>query len=140
MSLGVPDEEDAFCRIVRLRLGQPQIETIAGALGTAGPRARRSASEHALLASAWSTARPGERASDWLRVVQPIEPPMEQVKPGAALLVLVAGLRRAVAEAADGGDEDAKARLAVAREMFGEPSREQIAELLTGALGQASTA
>jgi hypothetical protein len=63
-------------------------------------------------------------------VVQPIEPTIDEVTPDEQALVLVAGLRRAVAEAAEAGDEDAKARLAFARETFGEPAREQIARLL----------
>lgn len=124
------EDEDAFCRVVRLQIGRPQVEAIAGAVGTAGRRARRAAIEHALLASAWSSARPGEPASLWLRVVQPIDPAMEDVAPDRPVLVLVAGLRRAVAEAAESGDEDAKARLAYARETFGEPARDQIAMLL----------
>ena len=126
----VPTDEDAFCSVVRVRIGRPQVEALAGAVGTAGRRARRAAIEHALLASAWSSARPGEPAALWLRVVHPIEPPMDEVVPDEQALVLVAGLRRAVAEAAEAGDEEAKARLAFARETFGEPAREQIARLL----------
>lgn len=128
-----PLDDDAFCRVVRISIGRPQVEAIAGAVGTAGRRARRAAIEHALLASAWSSARPGEPAALWLRVVHPIDPPMGDIAPDAPALVLVAGLRRAVAEAAGAGDDDAKARLAYARETFGEPAREQIASLLVRA-------
>lgn len=134
---GVPrdelDDDDAFCRVVRVQLGHAQIEALAGAVGTAGRRARRAAIEHALLASAWSVARPGEPAALWRRVVQPIEPAMDDVAPDEQLLVLVAGVRRAVAEAAEAGDEEAKARMAFARETFGEPGREQIGRLLARA-------
>ena len=134
---GVPHDEldgdDAFCRVVRVQLGHAQIEALAGAVGTAGRRARRAAIEHALLASAWSVARPGEPAALWRRVVQPIEPAMDDVAPDEQLLVLVAGVRRAVAEAAEAGDEEAKARMAYARETVGEPGREQIGRLLARA-------
>ena len=85
------------------------------------------------MTTAWSSARPGEPASDWLRVVHPIDPPMADLEPDRQLLVLVAGLRRAVAEAAEGNDERAKSRLALARETFGEPARDQITTLLARA-------
>jgi hypothetical protein len=138
---GVSDEqpprpEDAFCRVVRVSVGRRQIEAIAGAGGRAGRRERRSALEQAVMTSAWSSARPGESAADWLRVIHPIEPPMEELAPDRQLLLLVAGLRRAVAEEAESGDDAAKSRLARARETFGEPGRDQIVTLLAKAAAQ----
>ncbi len=85
------------------------------------------------MTSAWSSARPGDAASDWLRVVHPIDPSMAELQPDRQLLVLVAGLRRAVVDAAAGDDERAKSRLALARETFGEPARDQITTLLARA-------
>jgi hypothetical protein len=85
------------------------------------------------MTTAWSSARPGEPAADWLRVVHPIDPGMDKLAPGRQLLLLVAGLRRTVAEAAQAGDETAKTRLALARASFGEPAREQIVTLLAKA-------
>lgn len=126
--------DDAFCRVVRVSVGRRQIEAIAAAGGRAGRRERRAALEQAVMTSAWSSARPGEPASDWLRVVHPIDPPMSDLEPDRQLLVLVAGLRRAVADAAAAGDDDtAKSRLALARETFGEPARDQITTLLARA-------
>jgi hypothetical protein len=125
--------DDAFCRVVRVSVGQRQIEAIAAAGGRPGRRERRDALEQALMTTAWSSARPGEPASDWLRVIHPIDPPMAELEPDRQLLVLVAGLRRAVAEAAFGDDERAKSRLALARETFGEPARDQITTLLARA-------
>ena len=125
--------DDAFCRVVRVSVGLRQIEAIASAGGRAGRRERRAALEQAVMTTAWSTARPGEPASEWLRVVHPIEPPMSDLEPDRQLLVLVAGLRRAVADAALGDDARAKSRLALARETFGEPAREQITALLARA-------
>jgi hypothetical protein len=128
-----PSSDDAFCRIVRVSVGRRQIDALAGASGRGGRRTRRAALEHAVMASAWSSARPGEPATDWLRVVHPIEPPMDDLAPDRQLLLLVAGLRRAVAEGARAGDRDAKSRLALARETFGEPARDQIVTLLARA-------
>jgi len=89
------------------------------------------------MASAWSRAMPGEPAAEWLRVVQPIDPAMEDVEPDRPLVVLVAGLRRDLAEAAGDGDEEALARLSAAREAFGEPSREEILRLLESVQAEA---
>lgn len=119
--------------MVRVSVGRRQIEAIASASGRPGRRERRDALEQALMTTAWSSARPGEPASDWLRVVHPIDPPMAELEPDRQMLVLVAGLRRAVAEAAEGDDEGAKSRLALARETFGEPQRDQITTLLARA-------
>lgn len=83
------------------------------------------------MATAWSHAMPGEPAAEWMRIVQPVEPPMEDVEPDRPLVVLVAGLRRGLAEAARAGDEDAKERVAALRDAFGEPSRDEIVRLLT---------
>lgn len=128
-----PSRDDAFCRVVRVSVGLRQIEAIAAAGGRPGRRERRAALEQAVMATAWSSARPGEAATDWLRVVHPIDPPMEGLAPDRQLLLLVAGLRRTVAEAATGDDERAKSRLASARETFGEPARDQIVTLLARA-------
>lgn len=132
---GDPDTplDDVFCRVVRVSVGQGQIDAIAGAGNRRGRHERRAALEQAVMTSAWSSARPGEPASDWLRVVHPIEPPMEGLGPDRQLLLLVAGLRRVIADAARSGDNDAKSRLARARETFGEPSRDQIVSLLAHA-------
>jgi hypothetical protein len=134
--MGAPDDDDAFCRVVRVSVGRRQVEAIAAAGGRAGRKERRAALEQAVMATAWSSARPGEPAADWLRVVHPIDPPMEGLEPDRQLLLLVAGLRRVVAAAAHGDDEAAKSRLALARETFGEPSREQIVMLLARAAAQ----
>lgn len=126
--------DDAFCRVVRVSVGRRQIDAIAGAAGgRAGRRERRAALEQAVMTSAWSSARPGESAAEWLRVVHPIDPPMAELAPDRQLLLLVAGLRRTVAEAAGGDDEAAKSRLALARETFGEPARDQLVTLLARA-------
>ncbi len=125
--------DDAFCRIVCVSVGRRQIDAIAEAAGRGARRERRAALEQAVMTSAWSSARPGDPASDWLRVVHPIDPPMAELEPDRRLLVLVAGLRRAVADAALGDDERAKSRLALARETFGEPGRDQITALLARA-------
>ena len=66
-------------------------------------------------------------------MVHPIAPGMDDLAPDRQLLLLVAGLRRAVAEAARSGDDAAKSRLALARETFGEPARDQIVTLLAQA-------
>lgn len=129
----VPPTVDAFCRVVRVRVGSGQIEAIAAASGRPGRRERRDALTQAVMASAWSSARPPGAASDWLRVVHPIDPPLAGLAPDRELLLLVAGLRRAVAEAAEGADERARSRLALARETFGEPGRDQIVTLLAQA-------
>lgn len=126
-------DEDAFCRVVRVSVGRVQLDALTGATGRATRRSRRAALEQAVMTSAWSRARPGERAADWLRVIQPIEPPLEEIAPDRDLILLVAGLRRRVAVEAEGGDGVAKTRLAHARDRFGEPAREQIATLLARA-------
>lgn len=128
-----PDSGDAFCRIVRVSVGRQQIDALADVAGRGGRRTRRAALEQAVMTSAWSSARPGEPAADWLRVVHPIDPGMDDLAPDRQLLLLVAGLRRTVAEAAQAGDVDAKSRLALARETFGEPARDQIVTLLARA-------
>lgn len=129
-----PTSDDAFCRIVRVSVGRRQVDAIAAAGGSrASRRARRAALEQAVMTTAWSTARPGEPAAEWLRVVHPIEPGMDDLAPDRQLLLLVAGLRRDVAEAAEAGDGAAKSRLALARETFGEPARDQIVALLAQA-------
>jgi hypothetical protein len=128
---GVPPEtDDAFCRVVRITVGRRQVDALAT---DAGRKARRAALEQAVMTSAWSSAKPGEPAADWLRVIHPIEPRLDDLAPDRQMLVLVAGLRRAVAAAAHSGDTDAKSRLALARESFGEPAREQIVHLLARA-------
>ena len=124
-----PDTDDAFVRVVRITVGRRQVDALAG---DAGRRGKRAALEQAVMTSAWSSARPGDRASDWVRVVHPIDPPLDALAPDRQLLLLVAGLRRSVVQAA-GGDDDAKSRLALARETFGEPAREQIGMLLARA-------
>lgn len=128
-----PDPDDAFCRVVRVSVGRGQVDALAGASGRPGRRERRAALEQAIMTTAWTSARPGEPASEWLRVVHPIDPPMADLAPDRQLLVLVAGLRREVVAAAAGHDEGAKSRLALARETFGEPAREQITMLLARA-------
>ena len=136
MNDGSPAPDDAFCRVVRISVGRRQIDAMAGAAGKAGRRDRRSALEQAVMTSAWSSARPGESAAEWLRVVHPIDPPIDELAPDRQLLLLVAGLRRTVAEAAHGDDARAKSRLALARETFGEPARDQIVHLLARAAAQ----
>jgi hypothetical protein len=132
---GVPPEsDDAFVRVVRISVGRRQVDALAG---DAGRRAKRAALEQAVMTSAWSSARPGDAASDWLRVVHPIDPPLEALAPDRQLLLLVAGLRRSVVQAAGGDDDEAKSRLALARETFGEPAREQIGMLLARAAAHA---
>jgi len=125
-----PTSDDVFCRIVRIQVGRRQIEAMSP---NAGRKGRRAALEQAVMTSAWSSARPGEPAADWLRVVHPIEPGLDDLAPDRQLLLLVAGLRRTVAEAAGSGDTVAKSRLALAREGFGEPARDQIVTLLAQA-------
>jgi hypothetical protein len=132
---GVPPEsDDAFVRVVRISVGRRQVDALAG---DAGRRAKRAALEQAVMTSAWSSARPGDAASDWVRVVHPIDPPLEALAPDRQLLLLVAGLRRSVVQAAGGDDDEAKSRLALARETFGEPAREQIGMLLARAAAHA---
>ena len=130
MSGAASDTDDAFVRVVRITIGRRQVDALAG---DAGRRGKRAALEQAVMTSAWSSARPGDRASDWVRVVHPIDPPLEALAPDRQLLLLVAGLRRSVVQAAGGDDDDAKSRLALARETFGEPAREQIGMLLARA-------
>ncbi len=89
------------------------------------------------MTSAWARAMPGEPAAEWMRVVQPIDPALEDLAPDRPLLVLVAGLRREVAELAERGDDDARAQLATARELFGEPHRAEIMGVLAQAAGGA---
>jgi hypothetical protein len=123
---------DAFCRIVRCQVGRGQVEALASAPG-GRDRSHRRALEQAVMTSAWSTAMPGEPASEWLRVVQPIEPALEEIAPERPLLVLVAGLRRVVARDAEAGDEAARMRLAAAREEFGGTDRGLIMGILARA-------
>jgi hypothetical protein len=130
MSGAPPETDDAFCRVVRITVGRRQVEALAT---DPGRKARRAALEQAVMTSAWSSAKPGEPAAEWLRVVHPIEPRLDDLGPDRQMLVLVAGLRRAVAAAAHSGDTEAKSRLALARESFGEPAREQIVHLLARA-------
>ncbi|HET6689741.1 MAG TPA: hypothetical protein VFG74_02650 [Miltoncostaeaceae bacterium] len=130
MSGAPPEADDAFVRVVRITVGRRQVDALTG---DAGRRGKRAALEQAVMTSAWSSARPGDRASDWVRVVHPIDPPLEALAPDRQLLLLVAGLRRSVAQAAGGDDDQAKSRLALARETFGEPAREQIGMLLARA-------
>jgi hypothetical protein len=134
MSGAPPESDDAFVRVVRISVGRRQVDAMAG---DAGRRAKRAALEQAVMTSAWSSARPGDAASDWLRVVHPIDPPLEALAPDRQLLLLVAGLRRSVVQAAGGDDDEAKSRLALARETFGEPAREQIGMLLARAAAHA---
>jgi hypothetical protein len=130
MSGAPPETDDAFCRVVRITVGRRQVDALAP---DGGRKARRAALEQAVMTSAWSSAKPGEPAADWLRVVHPIEPRLDDLAPDRQMLVLVAGLRRTVAAAAHSGDTEAKSRLALARESFGEPAREQIVLLLARA-------
>jgi hypothetical protein len=134
MSGAPPESDDAFVRVVRITVGRRQVDALAG---DAGRRAKRAALEQAVMTSAWSSARPGDAAADWLRVVHPIDPPLEALAPDRQLLLLVAGLRRSVFQAAGGDDDEAKSRLALARETFGEPAREQIGMLLARAAAHA---
>lgn len=85
------------------------------------------------MTSAWSRAMPGEPAADWVRVVQPIDPALEEIAPDQQLLVLVAGLRRDLAERADSGEASAQEQLALAREEFGSPHRAEIMGVLAQA-------
>lgn len=116
--------------MVRITVGRRQVEALAA---DGGRKARRAALEQAVMTSAWSSARPGEPASDWLRVIHPIEPRLDDLAPDRQMLLLVAGLRRTVAARASAGDLAAKERLALARESFGEPAREQLVQLLARA-------
>jgi hypothetical protein len=134
MSGAPPESDDAFVRVVRITVGRRQVDALAG---DAGRRGKRAALEQAVMTSAWSSARPGDAAADWLRVVHPIDPPLEALAPDRQLLLLVAGLRRSVVEEAGGDDAAAKSRLALARETFGEPAREQIGMLLARAAAHA---
>lgn len=122
------DRVDAFCRVVRCIVGSGQVEALTRL--HEGQGAERAALEQAIMASAWSRAMPGEHAAGWVRVVQPIDPGIEDVAPDMQLVVLVAGLRRDLAEAATSGDAGACKRLAAARDAFGEPGREEILRLL----------
>lgn len=115
-------------------MGSSQVEALARL--HPGEDAQRDALQQAVMASAWSRAMPGEPASGWMRVVQPIAPAMEDVEPDQQIVVLVAGLRRALAEAADDGDERAVERMAEVREAFGEPRRDEILRLLQEAYAE----
>lgn len=128
---------DAFCRIVRCTVGRVQVDAIADASGR-GRRGRRDALEQAVMTSAWSRAMPGEPAADWVRVIQPIDPALDDLGPDRQLLVLVAGLRRDVADRAGDGDDEAQARVAAAREAFGEPNRAEIMGVLAQAAVRAA--
>ncbi len=131
---------DVVCRVVRCQVGRSQVEALAGAGGRHSREQRRAALHQAVMTSAWSRAMPGEPAAGWLRVVQPIRPPLEEIEPEHPLLVLVAGLRRVVAEGAERGEERAGERLIAAREAFGEPERDQIAALLAHAVREEEAA
>ena len=84
MSGAPPESDDAFVRVVRITVGRRQVDALAG---DAGRRAKRAALEQAVMTSAWSSARPGDAAADWLRVVHPIDPPLEALAPDRQLLV-----------------------------------------------------
>lgn len=119
---------DAFCRVVRCIVGSGQVEALARLdVGEGGERA---ALEQAVMSSAWSRAMPGEHAAGWVRVVQPLDPPIEDVAADMQLVVLVAGLRRDLLEAVSNGVEGADKRLEAARETFGEPGRDEILRLI----------
>jgi hypothetical protein len=109
-------------------VGSGQVEALARL--NAGQNAGRAALEQAVMSSAWSRAMPGEHAAGWVRVVQPLDPAIEDVEPDMQLVVLVAGLRRDLLEAAGKGDEGAEKRLAAARETFGGPGREEMLRLI----------
>ena len=126
--------DDTVCRIVRCTVGRLQVE----ALGTASAEGRRGALAQALMTSAWARAMPGEPAARWMRAVQPIEPPLEAIEPDQPVLVLVAGLRRVLAEEAARGDARAEARLEAARAGFGGADRAEILGVLAQALGRAA--
>jgi hypothetical protein len=119
---------DAFCRVVRCIVGSGQVDALARL--NAGPGAERAALEQAVMSSAWSRAMPGEHAAGWVRVVQPLDPPIEDVEADMQLVVLVAGLRRDLLEKAANGEDGAEERLTAAREAFGEPGREEILRLI----------
>lgn len=133
-----PGPEDAFCKVVRFEIGTSQLRPFTGADLASGGREWRSAMERAVLANAWTRAMPGEPPGDWVRVVQPIEPPIEDIEPGRPLVVLVAGLRQPLARAARAGDEKALDRIERARASFGEPAREEIASALAEAAATAT--
>ena len=124
---------DTVCRIVRCSVGLRQLEALAAAGADA---ADGDAVTQALMTSAWSRAMPGEPAAGWVRAVQPIEPELDRIVPGEPVLVLVAGLRRDLADAARGGDDRAAARLQAAREAFGHPHRAEIMGVLAQALAR----
>lgn len=117
---------------MRCTVGRRQLDALARASG-GGRRTRRAALEQAVMASAWASAMPGQAAAEWVRVVQPIEPPLEGIRTDEPLLVLVAGLRRVVALEGGAGDESARRRLAAARDGFGEPIRAHIMGVLAHA-------
>ncbi|MCB0882131.1 MAG: hypothetical protein KDC33_07950 [Thermoleophilia bacterium] len=127
-----PPAHDAFCRIVRCSVGGTQLDALSGPHGR-GRKARQAALEQAVMTSAWSRAMPGEPASEWVRIVQPIDPGLEDLEPDRQLLVLVAGLRRDLALRADRGEADARAQLESVREGFGEPHRAEIMGVLAQA-------
>jgi hypothetical protein len=120
---------DAFCRVVRCIVGSGQLQALTR-LNASHPHAERVAMEQAVMSSAWSRAMPGEHAAEWVRAVQPLDPGIEDVEADMQLVVLVAGLRRDLVEAASRGDDGAEERLAAARETFGEPGRDEILRLI----------
>jgi hypothetical protein len=109
-------------------VGSGQVEALARLSVADG--GERAALEQAVMSSAWSRAMPGEHAAGWVRVVQPLDPPIEDVAADMQLVVLVAGLRRDLLEAVSRGEEGADERLEAARETFGEPGREEIMRLI----------
>lgn len=127
-----PSPHDAFCRIVRCSVGGTQLDALSASHGR-GRGTRRAALEQAVMTSAWARAMPGEPAAEWVRVVQPIDPVLEELEPDRQLLVLVAGLRRDLALRADRGDDAARAQLESVRDGFGEPHRAEIMGVLAQA-------
>ena len=139
MSERPPKAADAFCKVVRFEIGTSQLRPFTGADLASGGREWRAAMERAVLANAWTRAMPGEPPGAWVRVVQPLEPPIEDIQPGRPLLVLVAGLRQPLAAAAREGDETAIDRIERARDSFGEPAREEIASAIAEAAAACAT-
>jgi len=133
LDVGADASSDTVCRIVRCTVGRLQLDALAAA---GRPGGRGDALAQALLTSAWARAMPGEPAARWVRAVQPIEPPLEGIVPDQPVLVLVAGLRRVVAEEAGRGDAGAAGRLQAAREGFGGADRAEILGVLAQAIGR----
>ena len=113
-------------------MGGTQLDALSGVAGR-GRKARQQALEQAVMTSAWSRAMPGEPAADWVRIVQPIDPALEDITTDQQLLVLVAGLRRDLALRADRGEDAARKQLESVREEFGEPHRAEIMGVLAQA-------